>query len=109
MDILIIAAQFGLRHRGRSVRRARLVVSSEGGFGLGAFATGCMLLVHPNRLQHYNDLWIDGGGDEYSPGGDGEFSQAPCWGFSGGRLEFGARDVGRASDYCGAASGFYPQ
>jgi hypothetical protein len=26
--------------------------------GLGAFAIGIMLLTHPERLKHYDDLWI---------------------------------------------------
>lgn len=41
-DFLIIPAQFGIRHRGRSVRRAREVfVAKE--FGLGPFETAVML------------------------------------------------------------------
>jgi hypothetical protein len=107
-DILIVPIQFGLRHRGRSVRRA-LEVMSGIEFGLGAFAVGCMLLVHPNRLQNYDDLWIDCSGDEWSPGGDGEFSGAPYLRFLGGRVEFGASGVSGAGGHCGAASGFFPQ
>ena len=46
-DILVVAAQFGLRHRGHSVRRVReILLGNE--FGLGAFAIGIMLLTHPN-------------------------------------------------------------
>ena len=54
-DILIVPAQFGIRHRGRSVRRAREVFLVNE-FGLGAFAVGIMLLTHPDRLKHYDDL-----------------------------------------------------
>ncbi|MBU3942584.1 hypothetical protein KKA24_01220, partial [Patescibacteria group bacterium] len=57
-DILVVPAQFGLRHRGRSVRRAREVMNASE-FGLGAFAIGIMILTHPERLQYYDDLWID--------------------------------------------------
>ena len=107
-DILVVATQFGLRHRGRSVRRAREVFTANE-FGLGAFEIGCMLLTHPERLQHYDDLWIDCAGNEYAPDADGDFSRAPYFGFNDGRVEFvtGWFDCARAS--CGSASGFLPQ
>jgi hypothetical protein len=107
-DILIVAAQFGIRHRGKSVRRAREVfVGNE--FGLGALAIGIMILTHPNRLAHYDDLWIDCAGDEYSPGADGDFYCAPCLRFNGGLIRFGASRVGDYSVGCGSASGFLPE
>lgn len=109
-DILIIPAQFGIRHRGRSVRRAReVMVNTTGEIGLGAFAVGCMLLTHPNRLQHYDDLWIDCAGDEFSPEADGVFSESPCFFFGGGKLWFGAGGVDGARDLYGSASAFSPQ
>jgi hypothetical protein len=107
-EILIIAAQLGMSHRGRSVRRAREVMRASQ-FGLGSFAVGIMLLTHPERLQHYDDLWIDCTGDEFSPGADGDFSRAPVFRFSGGGVWFGAGRVDGASDYYGSASGFLPQ
>ena len=105
-DILVVAAQFGLRHRGRSVRRAREVFTANE-FGLGAFEIGCMLLTHPERLQHYDDLWIDCAGNEYAPDADGAFSCAPFFGFYGGGVGFGARWFDSA--HCSSASGFLPQ
>ena len=107
-DILVVAAQFGLRHRGRSVRRAREVFTANE-FGLGAFEIGCMLLTHPERLQHYDDLWIDCAGDEYAPGADGDFSTAPCFGFYGGEVEFSTIWFDNPNEYYGSASGFLPQ
>ena len=107
-DILVVAAQFGLRHRGRSVRRAREVFTANE-FGLGAFEIGCMLLTHPERLQNYDDLWIDCAGNEYSPAADGDFSFAPFFVFSGGGVGFDAFWFGPAGVYCGSASGFLPQ
>lgn len=107
-DILVVSAQFGIRHRGRSVRRAREVfVSAE--FGLGAFAVGIMLLTHLDRLQNVNDLWLDCAGDEYAPAAGGEFVSAPIFDFSDGELRFGSRGVGGASGGCGSASAFLPQ
>ncbi len=108
-DILVVAAQFGIRHRGRSVRRAREVfVTNE--FGFGAFAVGIMILTHPERLQHYDDLWIDCAGDEfYDPGSDVRFVRAPCFRFRGGELKFDADCVGVARGGYGSASGLVPQ
>jgi len=107
-DILVVPAQFGLMHRGRSVRRAREVFKASE-FGLGAFQIVCMLLTHPERLQHLNDLWIDCAGDEFSPGGDGDFSGAPCINFDDGGVGFGTHWVGSARGDYGSGSGFLPQ
>lgn len=108
-DILVVPVQFGLRHRGRSVRRAREVMHVNE-FGLGAFAIGIMLLTHPNRLAHYDDLYVDCVGDEFDdPDFDGHFDRAPCFDFRGGRVELGTRWFGDANSYYGAASGFVPQ
>ena len=104
-DVLVVQAQFGIRHRGRSVQRARFVMG-EVECGLGAFEIGIMLLLHPERLQHFDDLWIDASGDEYAPGAGGVFSYAPCFFFSGGTLEFDAGGVGRPDDSYGSASAF---
>jgi len=107
-DILVVAAQFGLRHRGRSVRRACEVMQANE-CGLGAFTVGIMILTHPERLQHYNDLWIDCAGDEFDdPDADGRFDHAPCLRFSGGGVRFGTVWSGGASDSYGSASGFLP-
>lgn len=104
-SILIVPCQSGLRHRGRSVRRAREVMNASE-FGLGAFAVGVMLLTHPERLKHYDDLWIDCAGDEYSTGAGGLFGMAPCFDFDDGGVRFGARWCGYAGGRCGSASGF---
>lgn len=107
-DILVVPAQFGLRHRGRSVRRAREVMNASE-FGLGAFAIGIMILTHPERLQHYDDLWIDCAGDEFAPGAGGDFSKSPYFVFNDGRVVFGTYWVGDAHDFYGSASGLVSQ
>jgi hypothetical protein len=107
-DILVVAAQFGLRHRGRSVRRAREVFMANE-FGLGAFEIGCMILTHPERLADYDDLWIDCAGNEYAPGGDGDFSSAPFFVFRDGEVRFGMRWVDSADGHFGSPSAFLPQ
>jgi len=107
-DIIIVPEQFGIRHRGRSVRRAReVLVASE--FGEGAKNVGTMILTNPIRLQHYDDLWIDCPGDEYAPGADGGFSSAPYFSFRGGGVEFDAGWVGYPRGVYGSGSGFLPQ
>jgi hypothetical protein len=107
-DILIIAAQYGLRHRGESVRRARETFAGNE-FGLGAFTLGCMALVHPERYVRWEELDTDCAGDEFSPDGDDAFSEAPRFGFRVGGLEFGASAVSSVyDDYC-SASGFVLQ
>lgn len=107
-DILVVAAQFGLRHRGRSVRRVReILLGNE--FGLGAFAIGIMLLTHPERLNHYDDLWIDCAGDEFAPVADGDFSESSVFVFIGGGLKSDTYDVSDADESFGSVSGFLPQ
>jgi hypothetical protein len=106
-NILLVPAQFGIRHRGRSVRRAREVMDGSE-CGLGAFAVGIMLLTHENRLKHYDDLWVDCAGDEYHDPqfSDAPFVHAPYFFFSDVMLEFGTVWSGLAYGYCGTASGW---
>lgn len=108
-DILIVPAQFGLLHRRCSVRRVREVMNVNQ-FGLGAFAIGIMLLTHPERLQCYNDLYIDCAGDEFAPVAVGDWSCAPFFDFHGGQLGFGSCWSACAGSHYGSASGFrFPQ
>lgn len=107
-DILIIAVQYGMRHRGKSVRRARETFASNE-FGLGAFAIGCMALVHPERYVRWEELDTDCAGDEFTPDADGDFSESPVFRFNYGGLMFYADDVSIASAGYGSVSGFVPQ
>lgn len=107
-DILVVPAQFGLRHRGRSVRRAREVFQANE-FGLGAFAVGIMLLTHPEREVQWEQLHIDCAGDEFAPDADGDFSRAPLFDFYDGKVEFGADWFDRAYGRYGSASAFLSQ
>lgn len=108
-DILVVPTQFGLRHRGRSVRRAREVFMANE-FGLGAFTIGIMLLTHPERLMHYDALWVDCVGDEFDdPDPAVRFDHAPCFRFNDDRVEFDMSWFGLARGGYGSASGFVPQ
>ena len=107
-DILVIPAQFGILHRGRSVRRA-LEVMNTNQFGLGAFAVGIMLLTHPERLQNYNDFYIDCAGDKFSTEIVGAFDCAPVFKFYDDRVMFSTCWVSGTHDDFGSASGFVSQ
>lgn len=107
-DILIIAAQYGMRHRGKSVRRARETFAGNE-FGLTSFALGCMALIHPERFVRWEELDVDCSGDEFAPGADGVFSGAPVFRFCDDGLKFGTGDVSDAYGNFGSASAFVPQ
>jgi hypothetical protein len=109
-DILVVSCQFGITQRGRSVRRACEVMVDQNQFGLGSFAVGIMLLTHPDRLKHNDDLWIDCAGDEFDePDAGGRIVRAPYFRFFDGSVMFGAHWSDRAYGYCGSASGVLPQ
>lgn len=105
-DILVVPAQFGLNHRGKSVRRARGIMNASE-FGLGAFAVGIMILTHPERLHGHDDLWINCAGDEYNPISKNLLC-APCFTISSGSKSicFSAHEINCARDCCGSASAF---
>jgi len=106
-DILIIAAQLGKRHGGRSVRRAREVFAVKE-YGLTSVAGGSIVLVHPERLVRCEELDMDMAGDEFSVGGDGQFGRAPFFHFLD-EARFGSRVVSFPSGVYGSASGFVSQ
>ena len=107
-DILIVAAQFGMRHCGKSVRRAREVfVANE--FGLGSLAVGSMLLTHPEREVQREQLHMDCAGDDFAPDADGQFSDAPIFYFVDGEVWFGTGLVSSTYDLYGSVSAFVPQ
>lgn len=107
-DILVVAGQFGLRHRGRSVRRA-CEVFSENEFGLGTFAVGVMILTHAGRLQNDDDLGIDCAGDEFDgPGSSVLFGDVPFFTFEDGLVELYTSPLNSVVAYCGSSSAFVP-
>lgn len=63
-SVQIVPAQFGLRHSGLSENQARQAFEPNE-YGLGSFAVGIMLLTHPERLQHKDDLRVICAGDEH--------------------------------------------
>ncbi len=118
-DILVIAAQFGVQHRGRSVRRAREIMVDQGQYALGVFAIGVMLLLHPERLKHQYDLQIICAGDEFGVGfrasdepslGLSYHANIPLFHFDqSGQVCFEITWIHRHFAQTGSASGVLPQ
>ncbi len=106
--ILIIAAQLGMRHRGRSSRRAREVFTTNE-FGLTSVSVGSIILTHPERLVRWEELDMDCAGDEFSDEGVEQFERAPCFFFSDDGVGFGTRVVSRPGGGYGSASALLPQ
>ena len=104
-DILVLAAQAGLLHRGSSARRTRVSMAGNE-FGLGVFSFGCMLLTHPERLSTGDTLMIDCGGDEYSVRGDYTFDRVPLFDFDMAGIEFSIFYEDRARNLWGTPTGF---
>lgn len=104
-DVLVVAAQAGMRHRGSSSRRTRVAMAGNE-FGLGVFAFGCLLLTHPERLSIGETLMIDCGGDEYSVRGDYTFDRVPLFDFDIGGLELSIFYDDRARNLWGTPTGF---
>jgi hypothetical protein len=107
-DILVLAAQFGLRHRGCSARRARVVMAGNE-FGLGAFALGCMLITHPERLSMIDTLMIDCSGDEYSLRADTIYDRVPLFDYDLGGIGFSVFYEDRARNLWGTPTAFAVQ
>ena len=105
-DILLIPAQFGLLHGGRSKRRA-LAVMNKDEFGLGVYEVMVMLLLHPERLVCVNDFNLECCGDIFSPYdiGSGDYDYNVYFSFHGPIvLTWSGDDV--ASENAGSVSGF---
>ena len=104
-DILVVAAQAGMLHRGSSARRTRAAMAGNE-FGLGIFAFGAMLLTHPERLSSTEALMVDCCGDEYSIHGDNTFDRIPLFDFDVSGVEFSIFYEDRARNLWGSPTGF---
>lgn len=61
--LLLIPAQFGLRHRHRTPSLARHSLA-DGEFGFGIFEVICMLITHPSRMNSGHYLGLECIGDQ---------------------------------------------
>jgi hypothetical protein len=104
-DILVVAAQAGMLHRGSSARRTRAAMAGNE-FGLGVFAFAAMLLTHPERLSTSDALMVDCCGDEYSIHGDTTFDRIPLFDFDASGIEFSMFYEDRARNLWGSPTGF---
>ncbi|MGP8270851.1 MAG: hypothetical protein ACLQLH_12335 [Terracidiphilus sp.] len=104
-DLLVVAAQAGLLHRGSSARRTRIAMAGNE-FGMGVFAFACMLLTHPERLSSGDTLMVDCGGDEYSMRGDYTFDRVPLFDYDLSGIEFSIFYEDRARNLWGTPTGF---
>jgi hypothetical protein len=104
-DILVVAAQAGMLHRGSSARRTRVAMAGNE-FGLGVFSFLCMLLTHPERLSTGDTLMIDCSGDEYSVRGDYTFDRVPLFDYDIAGIEFSIFYEDRARNLWGTPTGF---
>jgi len=109
-DFWVFPFQFGLRHRGRSVRRARILFS-DSEFGLGAYEAAVLLITHPDRITGPGQLYVDCAGVEYAPSADGDFFACLCfgWSYDYERLELNYDGTGFVDGRWGSGSGFLAQ
>lgn len=104
-DILVVAAQAGMLHRGSSARRTRAALAGNE-FGLGTFAFCALLLTHPERLSLSGTLMVDCCGDEYSISGDTTFDRVPLFDFDVSGIEFSIFYEDRARNLWGSPTAF---
>lgn len=109
-DFLIFPIQFGLRHAGRSSRRA-YEIFTEQEFALGVFENICLLLTHLKRFSSKNDLWIDCAGDKCKESIiENEKRGIPCLGMrSYGGIELSHAGYDTECIFSGSSSGFLIQ
>lgn len=91
--IRIIAAQLGLRHRGRSSDKVREITSAhpdQGEYGLNILMGASIALTHPCRFSSPNELTMDLPGDNFFDRRAGSQNLVPYLQLqSGGPLKFG--------------------
>jgi enamine deaminase RidA (YjgF/YER057c/UK114 family) len=104
-DLLVVAAQAGILHRGSSARRTRIAIAGNE-FCMGIFAFACMLLTHPERLSSGDTLMVDCGGDEYSMRGDYTFDRVPLFDYDLSGIEFSIFYEDRARNLWGTPTAF---
>jgi hypothetical protein len=104
-DILVIPAQFGILHRGRSVRRVHEIIKGNE-FDLGPFEVACMLLTHLNRLANQDDLRINCSGAEYIDSENSFVFYVPTFHFSNNKIILDMIWDGHYYEHYGLATGF---
>lgn len=104
-DIQVVAAQFGMRYRGSSARRARVSMAVNE-YGLSTFANIAMILTHPERLSTIKTLMIDCSGDETSYQASGNYDRVPLLDLDACGIELSMFYEDRFVDRWSTPSGF---
>ncbi len=105
-DVLIMPAQMGHFHAGRSIDVVRAELFPQE-FCLGLFEVGCMLLCNPHRLVFEHHRFVDCGGDTCYPGHGPDSASSPYFSATAdGHLELATQMVDIASAKHGPATGF---
>lgn len=105
--VILVPAQLGIEHRGKSVLRSRVLIRGSE-FPLDGPEVVMMLLTHPDRMCCDGDLWLDLPASEYSPSGNGVFDHALALQFIDHQVHLDVRTYGVESGDYGSASGFLP-
>lgn len=104
-NVLVVPAQFGLYHKGRSIQEARQAFAPNE-FGLGAFAVASMLLTHPERETRWEQIHIDCAGDEFTTNLGSDYLLAPSFFHSQNSLKLYSTWIVRSDTNYGSASAF---
>lgn len=107
-NLMVIPVQLGMRHRGRSIRRACEVMRGhESEFPLDLFSCAIALLTHPERLSSKEDLYLDAAGDCFDDTGDKTYDKVMSFRIRpDGYLELDSDWTDYVFQRGGAASGF---
>lgn len=103
----VLPAQFGIRHRGLSLRKANEEHFRSNEFSLGLFEIGVMLLTHPERLRQSDDLSIMCGGDHFLSRYGTISMRVPVLTCENGHIFFGEYRKNNAYSHCGVATAFF--
>ncbi len=106
-DFLVIPFQFGMLHRGRSMRRARACFA-DNEFGLGPYEVAVLMLTHPDRIIGHSQLNASCPGADYAPKGNCAFREGISfhWGLESERLRMSFSTPNSLSRQSGPCTGF---
>ncbi len=108
-DMLIVPAQFGKVHRGKSPRMITEELARTE-FHLGVVEVGCMLLTHPERIQYGHAHWIVCAGDEFLPSiSGGEIGEVSAFAVLDHLAGLYVAYAGNERRDFGTATGFLPE
>jgi len=106
-DLLVIAAQLGLRWRGYSVdAAARHYAPNE--FGLTSVSVASIVLVHPERLTRWEELDMQCAGDRIRTGKDCPWDRTPILHCHDDIIKYNAVNNGDPYTCYGSATAFLP-